>query len=83
MIAYARGGALETVADQKTGVYFNEQTVESMKTAITKCQNMEFDRSVLRNHALTFDNACFRERFAESVCRSYHNYLSLMDNAGL
>ena len=83
VIAYARGGALETVVDQKTGIYFNEQTVESMKAAITKCQNMEFDRSVLRNHALTFDNACFRERFAESVCRSYHNYLSLMDNAGL
>ena len=63
----------ETVADQKTGVYFNEQTVESMKAAITKCQNMEFDRSVLRNHALTFDNA-----FQRTICRVRLSFLSLI-----
>ncbi len=83
VVAYARGGALETVVDQRTGVHFNEQTVESMKAAITKCQSMEFDPSVLRSHALTFDNECFRQRFAESICTSYQNYLNLMDNAGI
>ena len=83
VVAYARGGALETVVDGKTGVYFGEQTVESMKIAIAKCQKIKFDRSILRNHALQFANDCFREKFAESVCTSYTTYLSKMGNAGL
>ncbi len=83
VVAYARGGALETVVDQKTGVYFGEQTVESMKIAIAKCQTIKFDRSVLRNHALSFSNECFRKKFAESLCTSYESYLGKMRNAGL
>ena len=82
VIAYGRGGALETVIDNKTGIHFREQNVESLKEAIIQCQNMEFDRSILRSHALTFDNACFRKRFSDSVCSSYKDYLNLMDNAG-
>ena len=34
VIAYGRGGALETVKDGETGCFFNEQTVESIVKAV-------------------------------------------------
>jgi glycosyltransferase involved in cell wall biosynthesis len=34
VIAYGRGGALETVIENKTGIFFKEQTVESLIGAV-------------------------------------------------
>jgi glycosyltransferase involved in cell wall biosynthesis len=72
VIAYGKGGVLDTVVDGKTGVLFNEQTVESLKEAIEKFEGMVFDKWVIREHALKFDESVFRERireFVESVMR--------------
>lgn len=40
VIALAKGGALETVVDSETGVFFQEQTVESLTQAV-----LDFDRA--------------------------------------
>ena len=45
VICYGKGGVLDTVIDGKTGVYFEEQTVESLKKAILKFENMKFDKN--------------------------------------
>ncbi|MCL2101072.1 MAG: glycosyltransferase [Fibromonadales bacterium] len=67
VIAFGRGGALDTVIDGKTGVLFGEQTTESLKEAIAKFEGMEFDKQAIRKHALKFDESVFRERIAEFV----------------
>lgn len=62
VIAYARGGVLETVRDGVTGVFFREQTPEALMQAICRADGMAFDPAVLREHALQFDTAAFKER---------------------
>lgn len=72
VIAYGRGGALDTVVDGKTGVLFHEQTVESLEAAVRRVENGElsFDPEVLRRHALMFDKEVFKQRISAMVERS-------------
>ena len=36
VIAFGRGGAVETIINEKTGVFFDKQETESLKNAIEK-----------------------------------------------
>lgn len=67
VIAYGKGGALETVVDGKTGLFFEEQTVESLKEAVLKFDNMEWNKQEIREHALTFDEEIFKEKIRKYV----------------
>jgi len=60
VISYSKWGALETVIDWKTGVYFSEQTVESLNDSINNFEWLEFDFNYIRNHALSFDKENFK-----------------------
>ena len=44
VIAYGRGGALETVINDKTGIFFAEQTVESLRSALDKFARIKFSK---------------------------------------
>jgi glycosyltransferase involved in cell wall biosynthesis len=68
VIAFGKGGALETVIDGKTGVFFNEQTIESLTEAVQRFESMAFDISDIRANALRFSN----ERFLEEI-KNYEN----------
>jgi len=67
VIAYGKGGVLDTVIDGKTGVYFKEQTVESLKEAILKFENMKFNKQEIRQHALEFDEPVFKNKIKEFI----------------
>lgn len=67
VIAYGKGGALDSVIDGKTGVFFKEQTVESVKEAITKFETMKFNKQEIRKHALEFDESVFQKKIKEFV----------------
>lgn len=67
VIAYAGGGALETVVDGETGVFFHEQTPESLAEAVEKMLAQKFDSEVIRNHALKFDVEEFKKNFMELI----------------
>ncbi|MDY0041856.1 MAG: glycosyltransferase [Desulforhabdus sp.] len=69
VIAYKKGGALETVLADKTGLFFPEQTAESLCGAIEEFESKEgiFECYLLREHARRFSSHCFRERFAAFV----------------
>ncbi len=69
VIAYAGGGALDTVQDEVTGVLFAEQSVESLIDALQRFQRLSFDPSVLRENALRFDVSIFREKLRDFVVR--------------
>jgi glycosyltransferase involved in cell wall biosynthesis len=71
VIAYARGGALDTVRDGETGLFFPEQTVESLVDAVSRYERMERDFSSERivEHARAFDREHFKARFGAMVER--------------
>jgi hypothetical protein len=62
VVAFGMGGALETILDGKTGVFFNEQTMEGLIGAIRRLEQLNFDSAAIRRHAEGFDRALFRER---------------------
>ncbi|MGI5870273.1 MAG: glycosyltransferase [Kiritimatiellia bacterium] len=67
VVAYAKGGALETVADGVTGVFFDEQTHESLEDAVVRCAEATFDPAAIRAHAERFGPAQFYEGLAACV----------------
>jgi glycosyltransferase involved in cell wall biosynthesis len=60
VVAYRRGGALETVIDGETGILVGEQTPEAFAAAISEAFDRAFDRSVLRKNAERFSPERFR-----------------------
>lgn len=69
VIAYRSGGALETVIDEVTGVFFPEQSTESLIEAIGKFENRShcFRSTDLAENAQRFSKARFTESFRELV----------------
>jgi glycosyltransferase involved in cell wall biosynthesis len=71
VIAYGRGGALDTVVDGQTGILFHEQTVDALAEAVRKVESgaVRFAPEVLRRHALGFDKEIFKGRIRALVER--------------
>lgn len=70
VIALGMGGALDSQIDGVTGVLFPEASVESLVDAIQRADDLVFDPRIIREHALSFDTARFKERmfhFIEGV----------------
>jgi len=61
VIAFAEGGALETVTPE-TGVFFSEQTVDALTTALAQFDafEAEFDPAAARAQAMRFSRAAFQ-----------------------
>jgi glycosyltransferase involved in cell wall biosynthesis len=68
-IAFRAGGAIETVVEDVTGVFFDEQTTEALVDAIERFEQREWPSSVLRRHAEGFSSEVFRERFTRFLRR--------------
>lgn len=62
VVAYARGGALETVADGTSGVLFPELTVPSLRAALDKARRLPLNEKTVRSQALRFSKPAFREK---------------------
>lgn len=74
VIAFKKGGACETVRAETTGLFFTEQTVESITDAIQKFQKMDFDHTAIRNHAETFDQTHFKRQIAAFVSHVWQKW---------
>ena len=62
VIAYARGGALETVQEGVTGRLFYPQSPEALTDAIRTFDITSVNSQAIRQHALQFDVSHFKER---------------------
>ncbi len=71
VIAYKKGGAMETVVDGKSGLFFEAQTVDSLIQAVERFEKMQeqFDSSEIVDRARSFDKARFKEQFVATVDR--------------
>ena len=67
VIAYGRGGALETVVENKTGMFFGEQTIESLQAAIAEFDTRKWNADTCRANAERFSTKIFRDRFQRFV----------------
>ncbi len=77
VIAYGRGGTTETVVDGKTGVFFDEQNVESLKKGIRRFEEVrpQLNPEEIREQAEQFDISSFRKSFSHVVETAYTNFL--------
>lgn len=71
MIAFGKGGVLETVIDGKTGLFFKEQTVQSLLDTITTFETMQFETKIIRKNALQFSKERFEKEIKDFVEENY------------
>jgi glycosyltransferase involved in cell wall biosynthesis len=69
VIAYGRGGAMETVVHGATGVLFEEQTVDAVAEAMLELDRAHCDPTLCRRNAERFDRREFRRRIQASIAR--------------
>jgi glycosyltransferase involved in cell wall biosynthesis len=69
VVAFRRGGALETVIEGRTGVFFDQPTPESLAAAVRTCDARSWTKPELRCHAEQFGEAVFRTRILAEVDR--------------
>jgi glycosyltransferase involved in cell wall biosynthesis len=67
VIAYGAGGALASVIDGITGVFFQEQTPASLCEALASFDTHHFDPEAIHNHALEFDTPRFQRRILQFI----------------
>ena len=94
VIAYARGGALETVCgfypdesiapESSTGIFFREQSVDSMVEAIQAFEAVEslFSPRVIRAQAERFDVSCFRSKMRAFISESVADFQKVRRGSG-
>jgi glycosyltransferase involved in cell wall biosynthesis len=82
VIAFKKGGALETILENDTGVFFEEQTVNSVKDAINKFENIKFDKRKIRKHALEFDEEIFKSKIKKYINEKYIEYNREIEKKG-
>jgi len=67
VIAYKKWWALETVINWKTGIFFENQDINSLNKVIEEFENMKFDAKNIRKHAQNFDKEIFKEKILDFV----------------
>ena len=79
VIAFGKGGALETIINGKTGTFFSHATPDSVERAIKRFEELEkqgaFDSAFISNHAKEFS----RERFAREIKEAIDNTIIKLD----
>jgi len=73
VIAFGRGGVLESVRDEETGIFFYEQSVDSLNDAIDRFQNMKFNKSEIRKWAEKFSCQNFRKKIKDWIEKEVSN----------
>ena len=82
VVAFGRGGAVETVVhweqgnESPTGFFFSEQTVDALVDAIRRFEanTHRLNPKALRAHAEAFDRPLFKERIATYVARRWEEF---------
>lgn len=78
VIAYGKGGALETVIVGKTGLFFYEQTAESLKKAVLECGALKWNSLNIRSHAEQFDLSIFEKKLKNFVDEEWEKWRKKM-----
>jgi len=67
VIAYGEGGARDSVEEGKPGLFFSEQSVESLSEAVAEFETMEWDSISIKKHADQFSEERFHEQIIMDI----------------
>ena len=66
-IAFHAGGALDTVIDGRTGVYFTEASAQSLADAVLRSERILWEPAALRAHAEQFGEVAFKANMHRAI----------------
>jgi glycosyltransferase involved in cell wall biosynthesis len=69
VIAYRAGGALETVREGETGLFFDKQTPDSLFEAVKKFDCNEFNPDKILENTRRFDKDIFKDKIRGFIAR--------------
>jgi glycosyltransferase involved in cell wall biosynthesis len=64
VIAFGRGGTLESIVAGQTGLFFSELTSSSLRAALDKFRGLKFNETAIRLNAERFSRRTFRDKLA-------------------
>lgn len=67
VLAYRAGGALETIIEGKTGLFFDEQSIASITEKLKEFSITQFDRKACINQANRFTIESFKKNFLRLI----------------
>jgi len=74
VIAYAAGGALESIMPEKTGVFFDEQSWEALADKVIRFKSEQYNPEEIRKHALNFDTIHFKHKIMDFVDKCWQDF---------
>jgi glycosyltransferase involved in cell wall biosynthesis len=69
VVALRAGGVLDTVIHGRTGIFFDDAMVESVRKALEEVESHQWDRAVLRSRAAEFSRERFTAKFVDALHR--------------
>ena len=67
VIAFWKWWATETVIENETWIFFEEQTPESLNKALEKFENIKFDYKKIRKRSEEFSKEIFKEKLLKFI----------------
>jgi len=77
VIALGRGGALDTVVPGVTGVFFDEQTENSLINGIKEFENQHWDSARIRRHAEKYDRSIFLSKLQDFILEALNDFSNI------
>ncbi len=78
VIAYGRGGALETVTGNVSGLFFEEQTPASLMNAMKKFETKKWDSAVVADSVSRFSSARFRSELRHFLGTAWKDHKEML-----
>lgn len=67
VVAFEEGGVIETIIDNKTGIFFDEQTVGGLTAALKRLKSKKINPQDSKDNANRFSKEQFRANFKQTV----------------
>ena len=67
VISHRSGGPTETIIEGKTGLFFDEFTIDSLNSVVKKLEKTKFDHSEIEKHAKKFSRQRFEKEIKEFI----------------
>jgi glycosyltransferase involved in cell wall biosynthesis len=71
VIAYAQGGAMETITAELTGLFFKKQSWESLLHTVLSFKEKQWDGNVIRENSIKYSTDNFKKSIKEFVEHRY------------
>ena len=72
VLAFNKGGSQDYIQEGKNGVFFDEQSVESILSAIKKIEKLNFDAKKVSESAKIFSKDNFKKNFEREIRKGFN-----------